>query len=381
MSKTRCANTVPTSVAHAPLRRGVFRVRTATRASSPIRPGRTAFAKRPTQKAEKTSGSRGCGGSIAEWMTVVQARTRATTERRFSVIATTTHSHCTALNASPIAVRLPCLHQSSPATAARKSRPSDVRTRALEGQPQKEVRLARLCSTAASGHYRRRPGAPSFPPRPRDRPSRAAGARRARRRAAVRTRRHGDRRPPRPAADRGARPRRHRARRRVHDLQLPHVRHDRGRRSRLGCRATRTRAARLAAQALWASLGIGLALLAACEIVAAPLLAGARRPRTLGRLRARLLPDRRRSGYRRRSSPSPARATCAASRTSAGRSRSSSRRTSPTSCSSCSSSTASAGGSPARRRERQSRRPGWAPRSSSSCCGRTRLRGDRACGR
>src|SRR5581483_1478196 len=33
-------------------------------------------------------------------------------------------------------------------------------------------------------------------------------------------------------------------------------------------------AARLAAQALWASLGIGLALLAACEIVAAPLLAG-----------------------------------------------------------------------------------------------------------
>jgi putative MATE family efflux protein len=33
-------------------------------------------------------------------------------------------------------------------------------------------------------------------------------------------------------------------------------------------------AARLAAQALWASLGIGLALLAGCEIVAAPLLAG-----------------------------------------------------------------------------------------------------------
>jgi len=34
------------------------------------------------------------------------------------------------------------------------------------------------------------------------------------------------------------------------------------------------RAARLAAQALWASLGIGLALLIVCEIVAAPLLAG-----------------------------------------------------------------------------------------------------------
>src|SRR5262245_7260729 len=34
------------------------------------------------------------------------------------------------------------------------------------------------------------------------------------------------------------------------------------------------RAARLAAQALWVSLGIGLALLVVCQIVAAPLLAG-----------------------------------------------------------------------------------------------------------
>ena len=92
MSKTRCANTVPTSVAHAPLRLGSFRVSTATRASSPIRPGRTAFANRPTEKAEKTSGRRGWGGSMAEWMTVLQARARATTERRFNVIATTTHS-------------------------------------------------------------------------------------------------------------------------------------------------------------------------------------------------------------------------------------------------------------------------------------------------
>ena len=69
MSKTRCANTVPTSVGHAPLRPGIFRVRTATRASSPIRPGSTAFANRPTEKAEKTSGTRGRGGSIAEWIT------------------------------------------------------------------------------------------------------------------------------------------------------------------------------------------------------------------------------------------------------------------------------------------------------------------------
>src|SRR6266513_2527505 len=74
MSKTRCANTVPTRVAHAPFRPGIFRVSTATRASSPIRPGRTAFANRPTENAEKTSNSRGYGGPIAEWMTLAQAK-------------------------------------------------------------------------------------------------------------------------------------------------------------------------------------------------------------------------------------------------------------------------------------------------------------------
>ena len=123
MSKTRCANTVPTSVAHAPFRSGIFRVRTATRASSPIRPGSTAFANRPTEKAEKTSIAFGRGGSIAEWITVVHASARATTERRFRPIATTTHSHWTFLNAVPIAVRLPCLHQISA--------PSPTRTTAM----------------------------------------------------------------------------------------------------------------------------------------------------------------------------------------------------------------------------------------------------------
>jgi len=131
MSKTRCANTVPTSVAHVPFRRGSFRVSTATRASSPMRPGRTAFANRPTENAEKTSGTLGCGGSIAEWMTVVQARARVTTERRFRAIATTTHCQRTALKASPIAARLSCLHQNTPATAARRRSPTAARTTGL----------------------------------------------------------------------------------------------------------------------------------------------------------------------------------------------------------------------------------------------------------
>src|SRR5205814_2125917 len=78
---------------------------------------------RPTEKAEKTSGTRGRGGSIAEWITVVQARARAITERRFSRIATTTHSQRTALNALPIPSRLPRRHQNRPASAARTTSP------------------------------------------------------------------------------------------------------------------------------------------------------------------------------------------------------------------------------------------------------------------
>ena len=41
--------------------------------SSPIRPGSTAFANRPTEKAEKTSGKRGAGGSTALRITVDHA--------------------------------------------------------------------------------------------------------------------------------------------------------------------------------------------------------------------------------------------------------------------------------------------------------------------
>src|SRR5438034_768479 len=50
------------------------RLRTATRASSPIRPGRTALANSPTENAEKTSGKPGWGGGIACTTTFAQGR-------------------------------------------------------------------------------------------------------------------------------------------------------------------------------------------------------------------------------------------------------------------------------------------------------------------
>ncbi len=55
-SNMRCANTEPIRVAVAPRRPGSRRRSTATRASSPTRPGRTAFANSPTENAENTSG-------------------------------------------------------------------------------------------------------------------------------------------------------------------------------------------------------------------------------------------------------------------------------------------------------------------------------------
>ena len=77
-SNARCANTVPTSVAHAPRSPGMWRVSTATRASSPTRPGMVAFASSPTENAEKTWMNRGCGGGTASSITVAQANARAT---------------------------------------------------------------------------------------------------------------------------------------------------------------------------------------------------------------------------------------------------------------------------------------------------------------
>ena len=104
-SNARCANTVPTSVAHAPRSLGMWRVSTATRASSPTRPGIVAFASSPIENAEKTCMNRGCGGGTASSITVAQANARATTETRLRPIATTSHSHSTARNASPTSLQ------------------------------------------------------------------------------------------------------------------------------------------------------------------------------------------------------------------------------------------------------------------------------------
>ena len=169
MSNTRCARTVPTSVAHRPLRRGTLRVSTATRASSPILPGRTAFANRPTENAEKTVVGFGCGGGIAELITVVHASARTTTEARLMAMATTTHSHTTAVNASPIARKLGPRHQKSANTAPRKTTASASRPASdLGGWIRLTPRRIRRCrrggprsrprrSAAASARGRRRP--------------------------------------------------------------------------------------------------------------------------------------------------------------------------------------------------------------------------------
>ena len=91
-----------------------------------------------------------------------------------------------------------------------------------------------------------------LPVRPRDPQARRAGARRARGRAALRPRRHGDRRPPRPAAARRARDRRDGAHRALRGLQLPPVRDDGAGRARVrrGRGADREPARRAGALAL-----------------------------------------------------------------------------------------------------------------------------------
>ncbi len=88
------------SVAPASRFRSICWVSTATRASSPIRPGSTAFAKRPTPKAENTRRKGGCGGGNAWSITVFQASARATTESRFNTIAVITQCQVTSVNAS-----------------------------------------------------------------------------------------------------------------------------------------------------------------------------------------------------------------------------------------------------------------------------------------
>ena len=92
---------------------------TATRASSPIRPGSTAFPNSPTQKAENVSEAGGCGGGIDCLITVRHANERTTTESRLSAIAPGTHSHRTAWNASPTTCQSGPRNQSSATTTPR----------------------------------------------------------------------------------------------------------------------------------------------------------------------------------------------------------------------------------------------------------------------
>ena len=101
-SNMRWAKTDPTSVAvvPVPLLTESRRLSVTTRASSPTRPGRTAFAKRPTENAEKTVGKDGCGGAIDCLIAVSHANARASTERRLRPIAAATHCQVTAVNAS-----------------------------------------------------------------------------------------------------------------------------------------------------------------------------------------------------------------------------------------------------------------------------------------
>src|SRR6266511_4103272 len=117
-SKTRWAKTVPRSVGHVPSRSGSFRLRTATRASSPIRPGRTAFANSPIEKAENTSENRGCGSGIAWVITVRQAIARTRTESRFSPTAAATQRDrkSTRLNSSHVKITYDafCLKKKNP---------------------------------------------------------------------------------------------------------------------------------------------------------------------------------------------------------------------------------------------------------------------------
>ena len=86
-SKTRWAKTVPSSVAVAPSWPGMRRVSTATRANSPSRPGRTAFASSPIAKPENVRWNGGWLPGRASSMTTCHARARVTTDARLSRIA------------------------------------------------------------------------------------------------------------------------------------------------------------------------------------------------------------------------------------------------------------------------------------------------------
>ena len=151
------------------------------------------------ERGEDRERLRDAARGIAWRITVVQASARTTTERRLNPIATTTHSHSTAVNASPIARKLGPRHQrsandaphedaSASARAAgerrRRAQPSSRRRGLVDlDQPARDrvPRVPLLRELAAGGAHRRRAAArrrAAPRPRRRARARRPAGTRR-----------------------------------------------------------------------------------------------------------------------------------------------------------------------------------------------------------
>ena len=107
---------------------------TATRASSPTRPGSATLPRSPTQNAEKTTRHDGHGFGIAWRMITRQADERTTTDMRLMPTATATHVHETASNASERRFVSGHCHATSTATTARTTARIPNRTGRLCGR-------------------------------------------------------------------------------------------------------------------------------------------------------------------------------------------------------------------------------------------------------
>ena len=134
-----------------------------------------------------------------------------------------------------------------------------------EARRARRRRPRRTTSTGRRSRPSRRPlssarGAPPLPSRSRDPPARAARARRPRRGAALRARRHGDRRASRTAAARGPRPCRRPCSPGTFTIFNFLTYGTTAVVARAAGAGQQERAARLAAQALWVALAIGVAL-------------------------------------------------------------------------------------------------------------------------
>jgi hypothetical protein len=93
-SKRRWAKTDPSKRPVYPFPRSMSLLSTATRASSPMRPGRIALASSPIENAEKTRRKAGCCPAGSAWLiTVRQDQARITTESRLRARATAIQVH------------------------------------------------------------------------------------------------------------------------------------------------------------------------------------------------------------------------------------------------------------------------------------------------